>query len=126
MKRIHNLNELKERRRELRQKATYHEYVLWSRLRGKQLGYKFRRQHSIGYYIADFYCPSKKLVIEVDGGYHDESDAQQYDLKRDAVIKNADFIVLRFKNQEIDQDIEKVLCTIKDILDYPSPVKEKG
>jgi len=69
---VYNILKLKDRKIDLRNKQTPQEIILWSRLRREQLGSKFRRQHSIGGYIADFYCPSKKLVIEIDGSQHFE------------------------------------------------------
>ena len=65
------------RAQELRQEQTESESVLWEQLRGRRLnGAKFRRQHSIGRFIVDFCCPSAKLVVEVDGGIHDEQDSR--------------------------------------------------
>ena len=68
-----------ERAKELRHDPTRTEVILWSYLRKKPYGYKFRRQHPIGPFIADFYCHSLKLVIEVDGNIHDQKEIQQAD-----------------------------------------------
>jgi very-short-patch-repair endonuclease len=68
--RVYNIPEKKMARRLLRNNATPQEIILWSRLRKNRLGSKFRRQHSIGPYIADFYCPEKTLIIEIDGSQH--------------------------------------------------------
>ena len=70
MGKIHNNKNQKSRRKNLRNNMTKAEIILWSKLKGKQLGYKFRRQHGIGKYIIDFYCPKLKLIIEVDGDVH--------------------------------------------------------
>jgi very-short-patch-repair endonuclease len=72
MRKINNLKPQKEIRKKLRNSATPQEIILWSRLKRKQLGYKFRRQQSFGKYIVDFYCPLKNLVIELDGWQHKE------------------------------------------------------
>jgi len=67
MNTIHNIKSKEHARKQLRKSATPQEIILWSKIRRKQLNYKFRRQHSIGKYIVDFYCPKKKLIIELDG-----------------------------------------------------------
>ena len=69
-KRVHSIKYLHDARKDLRNKITPEELALWYRLKNNQLGYKFRRQHSIGNFIADFYCAEKKLVIELDGSQH--------------------------------------------------------
>ena len=66
MIKIHNIKSQKQRRKNLRNNMTKAEIILWSKLKGKQLGYKFRRQHGIGKFIVDFYCPVLKMIIEVD------------------------------------------------------------
>jgi very-short-patch-repair endonuclease len=95
-------------------------------LRGKQLGYKFRRQHSIRYYIADFYCAEKKLIIELDGAEHFTKEGKQSDMQRDTIMEGMGYCVLRFTNNEIDADIEKVMCNIMDALEQTSPKEERG
>ena len=86
------------------------EQMLWRRLRGCQIkGCKFRRQHPFGDYILDFVCLEAKLVIEVDGGQHNES-AQ--DVVRDRVLVNADFRVMRFWNNQVLNEIEPVVESI--------------
>jgi len=82
MNHIFNKTEYKPRRQALRSNMTEPEKKLWQILRGEQMGVKFRRQHGIGHYIADFYCPELKLVIEVDGDSHESADAQAYDAVR--------------------------------------------
>ena len=77
---ISNLRNTRAFRRELRTNATPQEIILWSRLKNKQLGVKFRRQHSFGKYIADFYCPEKRFIIEIDGTQHMEQE--KYDTER--------------------------------------------
>jgi len=106
---IHNNEILKERRKELRKNQTKTEEKLWFELRHEKLGHKFKRQHSIGGYILDFYCPQKKLIIELDGEIHNTKEAKEYDEVRDKYFKELDYKVLRFKNSEIESGIEKVL-----------------
>ncbi len=106
--------EAKEHRRALRKNATPQEVILWSRLRSKQLGQKFRRQHSIGPYIADFYCVYSQLIVEVDGSQHFEEDAIRYDVQRTRFLESQGCTVLRFVNDEINTNIEGVLMCIMD------------
>jgi len=113
MTRIYSLVKFKERRRELRKRATTQEDLLWDKLRNRKIGCKFRRQHSVGGYILDFYCKEKRLLIEVDGGIHVKSDAKEYDEVRDKYFKELNFIILRIKNDEIEKNIDKVVEKIK-------------
>jgi len=87
-----------ERSRELRRTMTREEALLWTLLRRNALGVRFRRQHPIGPYLADFACLRPKLVVEIDGTHHLESD---YDIARDAFIRSRGFAVLRFWNEEV-------------------------
>ena len=90
------------------------ELVLWEVLKGKKLcGRKFRRQHSIGYYIADFYCPSERLIIELDGQYHYTSEGLEKDRERDDHLKELKIKVLRFENKEVLNNLTDVLKCIK-------------
>jgi very-short-patch-repair endonuclease len=107
MKFIHSNNNFKPRRSELRNNATLQEKILWSYLRKNRLKYKFRRQHSIGPYIVDFYCPEKRLVIEIDGSQHNEN--QEYDRERTLHLENLGHRVLRFWNNEINTNIIAVI-----------------
>jgi very-short-patch-repair endonuclease len=108
----HNIQILKDRRRELRHKPTPEELVLWDYLRRDVVGVRFRRQFSIGYYIADFYCPKKKLVIEVDGGYHVFN--KEYDEERDRFFASEDVNVLRFNNADVMNRIGWVMARIQE------------
>ncbi|MBU4143052.1 DUF559 domain-containing protein [Patescibacteria group bacterium] len=110
---IHNLVNKKQIRRKLRSSATPQEIILWSRLKNSQLGYKFRRQHSIGKYIVDFYCPEKKLIIEIDGSQHIDN---VYDAERDAYLKNLRFKVLRFWDNDVNNNLDGVLLKIMEDL----------
>jgi very-short-patch-repair endonuclease len=117
MKKIHNLREFKERRRELRRNSTFQEKKLWFILRGRKLGHRFHRQHSIRYYVADFYCPEKKLIIEIDGSIHSETESKLYDIQRDDFLTELGYKILRIKNGEIDENINGVVKQIKKYID---------
>jgi very-short-patch-repair endonuclease len=120
MKRIYNTLDLGERRKYLRNHATDQELILWSKLKGRQLGVKFRRQHSIAGYIVDFYCPSKKLVIEIDGSQHLLIENEEYDKKRTIFFSGLGIYVLRFTNLEINMNLKGVLLDIESkIQDHP-------
>ena len=111
--------------RMLRKQMTYAESLLWQRLRKKSLdGFRFRRQHPIGPYIADFFCNEAALVVEVDGGIHQEQDQTEKDRRRDIALKQHRLAVLRFTNREIETDIESVLDQIKAaLIERTAPTK---
>ena len=89
------------------------ERILWLRLKGKGLaGHKFRRQHGVGPFVVDFYCPECKLAIELDGPVHDTIEAKEYDRRRQEYIKQYGIRFLRFTNDEVYQNIEAVLKKI--------------
>lgn len=89
------------------------EDILWKHLRNKKLnGLKFRRQHSLDIFIADFCCHEKKLVIELDGGIHDILEQKEYDEGRTSELEGKGFKVIRFRNEEIMNDLEDVLNRI--------------
>jgi type I restriction enzyme R subunit len=112
---------LKERARELRRDQTSAEALLWDVLRNRQLlGFKFRRQHQFGDYIADFYCREASLVVECDGSVHDQNEAWNHDQNRDAYMVGQGLRVLRFTNLQVLNEIEKVLEQIEKYL--PSPL----
>ena len=119
MKIINNVTALLNRRRELRNNATPQEVLLWSRLKNSQLDYKFRRQHSIGGYIVDFYCPAKRLVIEIDGPSHFTKESIEYDIVRSKYFEGLGIKVLRFKNSEVSTATEEVVKNIKSKLTTP-------
>ena len=110
--RIHNISKLYERRKYLRNNSTPQEILLWTKIKDSQLGYKFRRQHSIGGYIADFYCPEKRVVIELDGKSHFTEEGKEYDEERSNHFSGLGIRVLRFTNKEINTDIENVISRI--------------
>jgi very-short-patch-repair endonuclease len=99
----------------LRKNATVPERILWSRLRGRQLGgFKFRRQRTIGPYVCDFVCLSEKVIVELDGSQH--VDESRYDARRDAVLRSNGFRVLRFWNGDVTSHLDTVLETIFEAL----------
>jgi len=96
----------------LRRRSTHVENLLWQRLRAKQVeGYKFRRQQPIGFYIVDFVCFERKLVIELDGGQHAREKAE--DEIRDDWLKKGGFTVLRFWNHEVVENMAGILETVR-------------
>jgi very-short-patch-repair endonuclease len=111
---LNNLAYLKVTRNHLRKNMTEAELVLWKVLKDRQLcGRKFRRQHSIGHYIADFYCPSEKLIIELDGHHHYTPEGISKDLERDGHLEMMDIKVLRFENKEVLNNLTQVVKSIK-------------
>ncbi len=123
MKRIINNFKKKEIRKILRVNQTPQETILWSRLRNNQTGDKWKRQVSIGLYIADFYCRKKLLVIEVDGKQHLEN--KDYDLEREKFFIDLGIRTIRFWNNEINTNIDGVMQRVLEELErepHPSPL----
>ena len=103
--------------RELRQKQTDAERALWFRLRNKQLEcVKFRRQQPVGPYIVDFVNLEEKLVIEIDGGQHNEQEIRKHDEDRTSWLEERGYRVLRFWNNDVLLNIEGVLERIRESL----------
>ena len=111
-----NAYRLIEEAKRMRKEPTDAEAALWELLRDKKLGDKFRRQHLIDDFIVDFVCLSKNLVVEVDGGYHNDPSQKEYDQQRTLYLNEKGFKVIRFTNEEVLGNIEAVLTKIKDIL----------
>ena len=108
----------------LRENMTEAEKKLWTRLRNKQSGQRFKPQHPISGFVADFYCHKAKLVIEVDGEIHLGREEKQYDENREAVLKKFGIKVIRFTNDEVMNRIENVIVEIKKHLPpAPNPLK---
>lgn len=100
--------------RELRVNETRAEKLLWERISKKQVdGLRFRRQHPVLYFIADFFCPQAKLVIEVDGSVHDIPAQFEYDRNRDKELTTLGLKVLRVTNEDVFYNIEHVIAQIK-------------
>ncbi|MDO9161322.1 MAG: endonuclease domain-containing protein [Methylococcaceae bacterium] len=112
---------MKEFARALRKNQTDTERLMWSRLRNRQLlNCKFRRQQTIGPYIADFLCLEPKLIIELDGGQH--ADQQEYDELRSQYLQQMGYRVVRFWNNEVLQELDAVLEAIRlVVVNTPSP-----
>ncbi len=97
----------------MRKNPTEAERTLWDALRGRQINnFAFRRQHPFGPFIVDFYCPSLKLVIEVDGDYHNDPSQQLKDTHRDSHLAHLGLRVLRFHNTQILSDLPSVISAI--------------
>ena len=113
MANYYNRSGAKDKRRTLRQTETAPEALLWQRLRNGRLeGLKFRRQHSVGVYILDFYCPACHLAIELDGESHASSEAQEYDAERTEFLSLLNIRVLRFANALVYKDIDSIVRAI--------------
>ena len=110
---IFNTENTKENRRKLKKEMTEAELLLWKYIRNDSLGVRFRRQYGIGYYIADFYSPSIKLVIELDGSGHFTPEGLEYDKIREKFMKSLGIKTLRFNNNDVLTNIEGVLEEIK-------------
>ena len=95
-------------RRVLRRKSTDAEHELWSRLRRHRMGPKFRRQHTVGPYTLDFYCPAARLAVELDGGQHCEGSQRERDFVRDAWLEKQGIRVLRYSDCDMLLEAEAV------------------
>jgi very-short-patch-repair endonuclease len=118
---VASMNNQTFKARELRKNLTDYERRLWRELRLRQLrGLKFRRQFPIGPYIVDFACPEKKIIVEVDGGQHVEN--KEYDEMRTQWLQEQGFRVLRFWNNEVQNNLDEVKQTIyRALFDPPAP-----
>ena len=105
--------------RQLRRSETHYEETLWACLRNRRLGNaKFRRQHPLGRYIPDFYCHEAGLAVELEGDVHDEGDQREYDAVRRETINQMRVRLLVFRNDEVAQDLERVLARILKALTF--------
>ena len=111
---IHNLESSNGRRKELRRNLTPAEAFLWTRLKDSRLeGKKFRRQHSIGPYIVDFFCPECRLAVELDGAGHMTEIGADLDTERSEFLKRFNVTVIRFENKWVFENLEAVLEEIR-------------
>jgi very-short-patch-repair endonuclease/GTP:adenosylcobinamide-phosphate guanylyltransferase len=101
-----------KRAEELRRFLTQEEEIVWSYLNKNQLGVKFRRQHPLLFYVADFYCHQLKLVVEIDGSIHNKEDVKINDARRQKEIEELGIVVIRFTNSQVKNNIEKVVADI--------------
>jgi very-short-patch-repair endonuclease len=112
-KKIHSLPILKEKRSRLRKTLTPAEARLWTELKNSKLqNRKFIRQHSIEHYIVDFYCPAEKLVVELDGQVHFNTEAHESDTRRTGRLHELGFTVIRFENKLVFRYLPEVLAEI--------------
>ena len=112
---LNNTSSLRPLRRQLRMSLTPAEALLWKHLQNRQTaGRKFRRQHSIGPYILDFYCPREKLAVELDGAAHDHEQTAERDEARTRYLVSLSIRVLRFENRDVVSNMEGVLRMIED------------
>ncbi len=101
------------RRKDLRNNPTTAEEHLWKLLKGSKLeGRKFRRQHSIDHFIVDFYCPSEKLIVEVDGDIHEVDSVRKKDALRQKHLENLGLKVVRVQNDDVFRNMHLVAATI--------------
>ncbi len=111
---LHNKPILKQIRKDLRNNLTPAEAELWKHLKNSaQDDRKFRRQHSAGTYVLDFYCPQERLAIELDGQGHFSTAGQEQDAERDAYLDSLGIKVLRFENKYVFTHLEEVLDKIR-------------
>jgi very-short-patch-repair endonuclease len=109
------MDQTRLRARQLRRNPTEVERLLWQKLRFWQIdGFKFRRQQPLGNYIVDFVCFERRLIVEIDGGQH--AAQREYDAKRDSRLHDQGFIVLRFWNSDIVENMDGVVQSILDNL----------
>ena len=110
------MDKLKQNARNLRNNMTEQERKLWNIIRNRNFyGYRFLRQYVIGQYIVDFICREKKVVIEIDGGQHNESENIEYDKQRTKYLENKGYKVIKFWNNDIDSNIEGVYQHLQNV-----------
>ncbi len=107
-----------ENAKHLRKNMTEAEKVLWVYLKTGIEGLKFRRQHPIGLYIADFYCHQVKLIIEVDGSIHEENNVREADVTRQKELERWGYFIMRFTNQQVMKEVENVIKLIAEKISY--------
>lgn len=98
----------------MRREKTKAEKILWEKLRNKNLGVRFRRQHPVDMFILDFYAPEIELAIELDGSIHKMKENKEYDKERENYLRSKYIEVIRFWNSEVETDLENTLKTIKE------------
>ena len=112
--------------RDLRKAMTEAEKVFWAVVRNRKLdGLKFRRQQPIHGFIADFYCPERNLVVEIDGTSHDGNDKNAYDVERTQILEGHRIRVIRLKNEEVLVNLQGVIKRLSSSTNSPSPA-ERG
>ena len=117
---IHNRESTNERRQELRENLTPAEVLLWLQLKNRKLdGKRFRRQQAIGPYIADFFCPECRVIVELDGAGHMTEWGAEKDARRTEFLKKFGIRVIRFENKAVFKNMEGVLEAIRSFLEHP-------
>jgi len=112
---IHSKQELKQLRAKLRQSLTPSEAYLWTKLKTRQFhNTRFTRQHSIGYYIVDFYCAEHLLIIELDGEIHNNPEQSEKDKRRTKYLEHLGYTVLRFENKMVFDFLPSVFMAIEE------------
>ena len=117
-------SDLKAKARRLRKESTYSEILLWQEIKNRQLGYQFHRQVPLLDYIVDFYCHELQLVIEVDGKCHESDLAKHYNAKRQARLEERGIRFLRFPDESMKGDINKIVQTIRTWIERVLPPGE--
>ena len=108
-----NNSKLKFARRKLRNEMTQAEVLLWDRIKNNQiLGYKFRREYSVGPFILDFYCTKLRLAIELDGGQHADEKQEEYDKGRTNYLNDHNIQVIRYWNNDVIENMDSVYFDI--------------
>jgi very-short-patch-repair endonuclease len=116
-----------ERAKAMRNNMTNAEAAVWRLLSSnKMLGYRFKAQHPIDIFIVYFYCHELKLVIEIDGGIHRSKEQKEFDIGRKAELEKFDIMVIRFTNEEVENDIEHVRMEISTICQRLQLARESG
>jgi len=111
--RLEGTSETKQLAKRLRRSMLLPEVVLWNALRRSAIGHRFRRQHPVGPYVADFYCHASALIVEIDGEAHERGDAPARDGRRDRWLKKQGFTVLRVTARDVLSDLDAVARLIK-------------
>jgi very-short-patch-repair endonuclease len=123
---ISNIAKNKDLRRKLRKNLTEPERKIWNIVRNRQIkGCKFFRQFGVGNYILDFYCPEKKLAVELDGGHHFEEGEIKADKQRTEYLELIGIKVIRFQNIDVIKNIEGVYQRMLEVINSPNPSLEK-
>ena len=115
-----------QRARDFRHPLTPPEAKVWQAVRKRQLGFKIRRQHPIGRFIADFYCAEARLVIEIDGGVHADPDQAANDEARTGCFEESGYRVLRFQAREVDKELRAVVQAIHEGCEVRRRLEELG
>lgn len=129
---LNNRTAYTDLRQTLRQRLSRAEIALWLQLKKRRCcGYKFRRQHGIGRYIVDFYCPQLQLAVEVDGSQHFELNALEYDNERDEWLRGFGVMVVRFTAYDCYHHIESIMLALCEVVrrrartTSPSPTRSR-